>query len=379
MWNRLVVLAALVAVISATVTIPVYSNHKAPSFNKRAIADRVRHIVRADPYTVPLINYEDAQYYGQVSLGTPMQNFYVIFDTGSSNLWVPSKQCTTFSCLKHNRYDSTKSSTYKANGTEFEILYGSGTAISGFVSNEVCTLGGAVIKGQDFAEIANETGLSWAAGAFDGILGLAFVSISVNRMTPVWYNMMSQGLVDEYVFSFWMSKNPNATEGGELVFGGSNPARYTGPMTYVPVTRQTYWEVYLQGLTVGTTTISTGCKAIIDSGTSLITGPTEDIAQLNKLLGCRELGNTGECIWVKCPDLSKLPVITFTMGDTKYSLKGSEYVLNMEGECISGFMGMDISPPTGPLYIIGDVFQSTFYTTYDYANLRIGFATAIQN
>jgi len=81
----------------------------------------------------------------------------------SSNLWVPSTKCTSIACFLHTKYDSTASSTYKANGSEFSIQYGSGS-MEGFVSNDVLKIGDISIQGQDFAEATKEPGLAFAFG-----------------------------------------------------------------------------------------------------------------------------------------------------------------------------------------------------------------------
>lgn len=218
--------------------------------------------------------------YSEIAIGTPPQTFKVVLDTGSSNLWVPSSSCNSIACFLHTKYDSSASSTYKQNGSEFEIRYGSGS-LSGFVSQDTVQMGDIKIQHQDFAEATSEPGLAFAFGRFDGILGLGYDSISVNSIVPPFYNLVDRGLLDEPVFSFYLGNSANGDgDESEVCLGGINKNHYTGNLIRIPLRRKAYWEVDLDSLTFGDETVeldNTG--AILDTGTSLIAMPST-IAEL---------------------------------------------------------------------------------------------------
>ncbi|KAK7303330.1 hypothetical protein RJT34_14233 [Clitoria ternatea] len=447
--------------------------------------DSILGAAAADTDIVALKNYLDAQYFGEIAIGNPPQRFTVIFDTGSSNLWVPSSKCYfSVACFMHPKYKSSQSTSYKENGTSAAIQYGTG-AISGFFSNDDVKVGDIVVRNQDFIEATREPGVTFVAAKFDGILGLGFQEISVGYSVPVWYNMLEQGHVKDPVFSFWLNRKTEEEAGGELVFGGVDPAHFKGKHTYVPVTQKGYWQFDMGDVLIGgkpTGYCANDCSAIADSGTSLLTGPTTVVTLINDAIGangvvskeCRSVvekyGQTilallmaeakpkkicsqiGLCtfdgtqgvsagiesvvdknerkssggkrdatcsacemavVWmqnrlrqnqtqdqiinyinglcdkmpnpvgessVDCQKISSMPNVSFTIGGRVFDLKPEEYILKVgkgaQAQCISGFSAMDIPPPRGPLWILGDVFVGRYHTVFDYGKRRVGFADA---
>jgi phytepsin len=251
-------------------------------------------ILNQGRHKIDIQDYMNAQYYGEIEIGTPPQKFTVVFDTGSSNLWVPSDRCffTELACMFHTKYRHAQSGSYTKNETKFSIQYGSGS-MEGVISQDHVKVGDLLVRDQLFAEATKEPGIAFLAAKFDGILGLGWESISVNHIPTVFHQMVNQGLIDEPSFAFYLNG-----EKSELVFGGKDEDHFTGEMTYVPLSSKTYWQFDMTDVAVDNESYNfcgdKGCQAIADSGTSLIAGPTAVIDKLNKMIGAKGMVTT-EC------------------------------------------------------------------------------------
>jgi len=335
-----------------------------------------------------LTDFLNAQYYGPVNIGTPAQYFDVVYDTGSSNLWVPGPGCSK--CV-HRKYQAGSSSSYTVNGTNFTIRYGSG-ALTGIVDADDVEIGGAVVKQQLFAESTAEPGISWTVGRFDGILGFGFPEIAVNNIRPWFWNLADAKQVDQAVFGVYLSsKNswPNKKNGGEITFGGVDPSHFEGDLKYVPVSQRGYWQVTADSMTLNGEALKTNFEAVVDTGTSLLALPLLEAVKINSKLGCLNIGI--ECEFVKpnpddptstCPDPSTLPTLEFQLNGQSFSLSGEELLvkITLAGQtvCLSGIMGFPGPLPRGIGVILGDVFLRKYYATFDATegSERVGLALA---
>ncbi|KAH9374460.1 hypothetical protein HPB48_016202 [Haemaphysalis longicornis] len=195
------------------------------------------------PSPIPLFSCEQLQYFGVFTIGTPPQSFKLEMDTGSSNFWVPSINCDdSMGCRTSAKYDSSQSSTYTADGRNIRIRYNGGV-VRGKTSIDNVGVGPDTVTQFKFAEITHADGRLFRTAKFDGILGLAYPSISQNSVPPLFDMMMIRGVVREPVFSMYLTRTPGEQSGGEIYFGGIDSQRYTGEVKYAPVVEKKHWKL----------------------------------------------------------------------------------------------------------------------------------------
>jgi len=322
---------------------------------------------------VPISDYQNAQFFGPIKVGG--QEFKVIFDTGSSNLWVPGKSCGFLTCWLHPRFDHGKSKTFETDGRQYKVQYGSGP-VEGVFGKDTVTVGTVDVKGQLFAEVSKVSfgplNIAFAAGKFDGLLGLGFKSISQYNIPTPFEAMIDQKLIDEPVFAFYLQQD--GEKEGELTFGGIDKAHYTGELVDVPLTSESYWEVSLDSMKFGGSAVASKANAIIDSGTSLLAGPSAAVAALAKQVGATSV--LGKEYVIDCSKKSGLPDLTVTLGGKDFTLTAEDYILSVSGQCLFAFTGVDVPPPRGPLWIMGDIFMRKYYCVFDYGSKKMRIAPA---
>jgi hypothetical protein len=323
-------------------------------------------------------DYDDIVYVATIQMGTPAQNFAVILDTGSSNLWVPDQTCTVSACRTKAKYHKEASSTYVANGQTWSIRYGTGSA-SGILGQDKLCLGDANLcfMTQVFG-MANIIAPFFANQPIDGILGLGWPAISVDHVVPPMQNLLPT--LDMPLFTVYLARvgaQDNVRNGGLYTYGAIDTTNCATQVTYVPLTSETYWQFLMTGVSVGSYSQTHNWQVISDTGTSLVAAPQAVVSGIAGVLHGTYNGQYG-LYMVPCSAAATAPNVMFTIGGMQYTIPPMEYIEPLQQgsqQCYLTFFAFG-GAGFGPAWILGDTFIRSYCNVYHIGGQKIGFALA---
>ena len=186
---------------------------------------------------------------------------------------------------------------------------------------------------------------------------------------------MNQKLLSKNYFSFYLA-DQNEKAQSQIVFGEPSHEFYKGDIIWHNVSEESYWQVTMKDIIVNNQDLNVcppqGCKLVIDTGTSIITGPEEDLILLLEKIDL-----------INCQDITNLPVVQFKIDNTVYDLNPKEYMIFANiGErtlCKKAFMPLNVPEPRGPLWVLGDIFLRKYFVVFDRDSKRIGIALRNKN
>jgi len=321
-----------------------------------------------------------SEYFGKIMLGNPPQEFTVVFDTGSGNLLIPSKQCKDEACTSHKRFDAYKSTTAVdiafadepdkpvSKGGDRDVVtitFGTGEISGVFIKDTVCV--GAICTHANFVVATEESDEPFSLVPFDGIFGLSLPQMSEAPHFNILDCMIRDKVLKTNIFSVFLGGTDS--EASEISFGEMRKERMASDLFWVPVTNPGYWQVAMEDITIGNKRqdLCHGeCQVAVDTGTSLMAGPSDIINALTKSVAVKN----------DCANYKTLPDLGFIVGGHILNLKPEDYIDKGDDGCSVALMTLDIPPPKGPLFIFGDPFLRKYYTVYDREELKVGFALA---
>jgi len=309
-------------------------------------------------------------YWGTMSLGTPPQPFKVIFDTGSGNLIVPSSECTVPGCAPHRKYDKKASSTSQAVTNEkgesySEITFGTGQISGDFFHDKLC-IGDSMCIDANFIAADKETTEPFQEIPFDGIMGMGFSDLSMGSGFNIVDDLTAKGILPGGQFSFYLTDDGDS----EVTFGGYRPEYLASDIVWSKVKKESYWQVGIDDITFDNTPKNLcgggGCEVAVDTGTSMLAGPSDLVEKLSDMVGAKS----------DCSNFDSLPKIGFKIGEKVLNLRPDDYMDRSGNDCSFSLMSLDVPPPKGPLFIFGDPFLRRFVTVFDRKESRVGFGVA---
>ncbi|KIY43794.1 aspartic peptidase A1 [Fistulina hepatica ATCC 64428] len=313
------------------------------------------------------IESDDVGYMATVSMGTPAREFLLLVDSGSADTWVASQTCQGEDggdCGDHVYLGSSVSSTFEATAKTFNITYGSGQ-ISGRVISDTLEFAGFTLKNHSFG-VATVESSNFASNStpFDGLMGLALSSLSSEGVPTPPEALVSAGLIDQAIVSFKLARISDATNDGEITFGGLDSSKYVASTltTVDNVSDEGFWEASMDSVLVDGTSLGlSGRTAILDTGTTLVIAPAADALAVHQSIVGAEQDSSGG-FFVPCDTNA---TVTLVFGGTEFSIASEDLAYSVastdDGEelCTSGIQSGSVGSDTE--WLVGDVFLTNVY------------------
>jgi len=360
---------------------------------------------------------------------------WMVFDTGSTNIWVASDLCKEGPCADpgRSRYDHTKSYTYKQSedSSILQIEFGTGRIV-GPKGIDDFHIGPFTVYAQTFGMIQKVDGRVFEEVQFEGILGLAFQAMSANGVRSFMQGIIENKALERNEFAFYFS--PNVAAGNALLWGGVDPNFYTGDIMYFPVVEPYYWSLELLDFKIGEDSLihlllpkeergsvmdnqnsssswlkslhqrssswlkgllgdnqrnkrqtDAPFKVIVDSGTTFFTAQGDLYPEVMRRLPAAD-----------CSSLTKKshPDLTYVLRNAAgnphaFVISSDEYMVSSEGEgskwCTPPFMHIEVPIAHGPAMVFGEVWMRIYFSVFDRGptgtvdEARIGFGAAVHD
>ncbi|RIB22930.1 aspartic peptidase domain-containing protein [Gigaspora rosea] len=307
-------------------------------------------------------------YYGEITLGS--QEFKMVFDLGSSDLWVPSQDCTQDSCVSHKRFNESLSKTFNSTGTPFSVAYGAGS-VTGITGKDNVLVGGLKSEGQEFGLVQEEVGSLFQEAEYDGIFGMGFNDLSsIGTPTP-FSNMVEQKAVTNPYFGIYLQRSNDTGHTGTLTLGDIDTTKFTGNLNYNNVStlhrEYLYWILDVDDISINGNKLNFKNKlATFDTGANIILMPEEDAATYHKFINGSSLNEYG-IYTVPCNTMDQ---VAYIIGGVSYNIDQSDLVT--ESDCSSSVQAGSIGDDN--MWLIGDAFLRNVYSVYNIKNFTIGLA-----
>lgn len=309
-------------------------------------------------------SFKSVHYSGTLLVGEPAQTFDVLFDTGSSLLWLPGSSCEASACKNHRKFVQEQSSSAQATEQYLSAEFGTGKLVGHVVGEKACF--GSSCFPVDLNVADDESDFPFWQFPFDGILGLGPSLNSAVQASPVVPTLAQHGL---RVFAVRLGMSSS-----EAVFLGDAeelPSRLVaGPVSWMPLAEnaleQGFWMVDVASVRVGSKTIVScgdgrGCQAIVDTGSSWTVGPQELVAPMRGLIGRTGLG--------RCRS-ARMPAVEFALRNGP--------TLRLEAEDYLDGCQVTFAPYSTSHWVLGEPVLRKYLSIFDFPQKRVGFALSAQ-